>query len=190
MDGRALGGEAVQRVVEPDGCGAFAGGVLFSQARVVDFDQPRFGPGFAQPQGERVALRVDGFDDRGLAVLDPFGPRVAGLGREGVGGVADCDHVAGPEEIFAVDRSYRALTELAGVEPLLLGELVDEIDIRVRAMDDERRPGRADSAPPPVPLLDHAGHRLRPGVMKTQGVVLLEDRDRIEAVACYPTRGP
>ena len=97
VDGRALGGEGVQRVVQPDGGGAFAGGVFYAQARLVDLDQPRFGPGLAQQQGERVALGVDGFDDRGLAVLDALGPWLAGLGVEGVGGVAYRDDVAGTE---------------------------------------------------------------------------------------------
>ena len=74
VDGCALGGEAVQRVVEPDGRGAFAGGVLCTQPRLVDLDQPRFGAGLAQQQGERVAL---GSTDSTIAVW-PFSIR---LGR-------------------------------------------------------------------------------------------------------------
>ena len=50
VDGRALGGEAVQRIVEPDGGGAFAGRVLCAQPGLVDLDEPRLGAGLAQQQ--------------------------------------------------------------------------------------------------------------------------------------------
>jgi hypothetical protein len=62
-----------------------------AQSCLVDLDQPRFGARLAQPERERVALGVDGFDDRDLAVLDPLGSRLVGLCGEGVGGVADRD---------------------------------------------------------------------------------------------------
>ena len=75
------------------------------------------------------------------------------------------------------------LGEFAGVESLLLGELVDEIDIRVRSMDDQRRLAGLVAAPPPVPLLDHSAHRLRACVVELDRVLLLEDRDGVEAAA-------
>ena len=74
-----------------------ARGVLCAQPCLVDLDQPRLGPGLVQQQGERVQLGIDGLDDRGLAILDPLGPRLAGLRVEGVGGVPYRDDVAGPE---------------------------------------------------------------------------------------------
>ena len=77
VDGRALGGEAVQRIVEPDRGRPLAGGVLGAQACLVDLDDPRLGAGLAKQQRQRVAFGVDGFDDRDLAVLDPFGSRAA-----------------------------------------------------------------------------------------------------------------
>ena len=122
-------------------------------------------------------------DGRGLAVLDPFRSRAARLRREGVGGVADRDDVARVQEIVAVDRADRLLAELAGVETLLLGELVDQVDVGVGAVDDQRRLRRAVAVAPRVPLLDDPAHRLGAGVVELERLVLLEDRDGVDPAA-------
>ena len=182
-DGRALGGEAVQRVVQPDGGGAVAYAVLCAQLRLVDLDQSGLGAGLAQQEGERVALGVDGFDDRGLTVLDPLGPRPAGVAREGVGGVADRDDVARAEQVVAVDRTDRLFAELAGVEALLLGELVDQIDVaswgRGRSAPTPSARSRGASGPTPRPSRPSPAR----GCRRAGASLLLEDRDRVETAA-------
>ena len=97
LHGCALRREAVHRVRQPHGRGAFAGGVLGPQPRLVDLNQPRLGARLTDEQPHRVLLRVDGVDDRDLPVLDALGPRAVGARRERVGGVADRDDVAGSQ---------------------------------------------------------------------------------------------
>ena len=98
------------------------------------------------------------------------------FGGKCVGGVPDRDDVARAQHVVAVDRADSRPAELAGVDPLPLGELVDQIDIAVGAVDDQRRLARLVAVAPLIPLVDDPAHRLGASVVQLERVVLLEDR--------------
>ena len=110
VDGRALRREAVHRV------GRAARRRRASRRRA----RRAGGPGRSRPAAARrrargaagSACRVSGSTDSTIAIW-PFSTRLGrgppGLRGEGVGGVADRDHVAGSEQVVAVDRADRLL---------------------------------------------------------------------------------
>ena len=96
---------------------------------------------------------------------------------------AENDLIALVEAVVAVGCGDRCLSEFAGVEAVLLGELVDGVDVGVGAVDDEHRLVGGVVLAPPVPVVGEGDHGLGSRVVQAYRVVLLKDRDGFAAVA-------